>query len=226
MNSKQSVVTVSEYSKNKINMNMGIKPNFINLIYNGAKIPSIDYTLQTKKMILTVGHVVEYKNPHTWYQVVKKVITRIPSAKFFWVGEGPLLEKMRIQIINDKLDKNIIFTGLQSKMDDFYRQSTIYFHPSLIENHSISIIEAMSFALPCIGSNIGGTPESIVDGETGFLCDADDVEDFTEKLCYLLENPKVSQAFGLKGREVMINKFNEDDQEKSILAMYDKALAD
>ena len=222
VNPKQNIVTVSKYSKNKINRHMSAENKFIDVVYNSTTIPSIKNTASHLNIILTVGHVVAYKNPYIWYSVVKEVVKRHSSAKFIWVGEGPLLEDMRKKVIKDHLTEKINFTGLQIDMERFYQKATIYFQPSLIENHSIAIIEAMSYALPCIASNIGGIPESITDNETGFLCNPQDIDRFSDKICYLLKHPEVAKLMGRNGRMIAKSKFNESIQEKSILAIYNR----
>ncbi len=217
---RHQIITVSQYSKNKIVKNMQVKDQYINVIYNSVPLPLMKNSPKKKRIVLTVGHVVEYKNPDTWYRVAKQVIKKYPDTLFVWVGEGQLLAKMRERVAKDNLLENILLVGFQVDMHSFYEKSTIYFQPSLIESHGISIIEAMSYALPCVGSNIGGIPESIIDKETGYLCESNDINGFSDKICLLLEDENLSHRFGSKGQMVVKNKFNESTQEKSILSVY------
>lgn len=217
---KKKFVTVSTYSKNAIKNNMHTKTQFIDVIYNSVDIPLIDTKYETQPIILTVGHVEAYKNPTVWYEVAKNVINQFSNVMFYWVGEGGLLENMRTKVLEDKLEKNIFFVGQNDKVQKYYQKASIYFHPSLIENHSIAILEAMSYKLPCIASNTGGIPESVINNTSGYLVEPYDILDFTDKICYLLKNKKTAQKMGYSGYEIIQKKFQKKFQIEKILNLY------
>ena len=72
-------------------------------------------------------------------------------------------------------------------------------------------LEAMIHKLPCIGSTVDAIPEIIIDGETGFLIEPDDVKNLSNKIIKLLKNPELSKNMGLKGYERAKNLYNWDD---------------
>ncbi|WP_373032454.1 glycosyltransferase family 4 protein [Sulfurovum sp.] len=225
VNSKQFVISVSNFSKSVISQYMNVPEKYIDVIYNSVENTNKAVVSTEKKdIILTVGHVEEYKNPNIWYLVAKDVIKEMPSSVFQWVGEGSLLESMREKVKKDRLEKNIVFEGLSNSVNKFYKSATIYFHPSLIESQGIAIAEAMSFGLPCVGSNIGGIPESILDQETGFILNVDDVKGFSEKICLLLKNEKTRNDFGVRGQKLAAEKFSKSTQEEKIMTMYNQIL--
>lgn len=215
--------TVSKYSKNKINEYMHINMKNIEVVYNSIKLmhKKITACAAKQKIVLTVGHIVEYKNPYVWYEVAKKVIDIMPDTIFCWVGEGPLLKTMRNKVLNDKLEGSILFIGFSDNVDSYYQNAAVYFQPSLIESHGIAIIEAMSHGLPCIGSNIGGIPESIENGISGYLINSEDIEGFTKAICNILENKNLAGKMSFWGKEIVKNKFMTTTYEKNILRLYD-----
>jgi len=224
VNYKKSIATVSHYSKNKISKEMGINEQFIDVIFNSIKTPDNIESRRSSRIILTVGHVINYKNPYLWYEVAKQVIKINQETKFYWVGEGPLLLKMKNKIKRDKLDSHIIFTGYKNNVNEYYQQAEIYFHPSLVESHGISIIEAMSYKLPCVASNTGGIKESIISKEYGVLCEPNDKDSFIRNISCLLDNHDYKCRIGKKGRKFVMEKFSESVQEKAFLSLYDKKL--
>ena len=175
--------------------------------------------------VLTVGHVDHHKNPETWYLVAKKVLKKVPTAQFVWVGEGRLLEEYRDKVRMDGLTESINFVGLSTDVDRYYQEANIYFHPSLTESQGISILEAMSHSLPCIASNVGGIPESVIDNETGFMFEPGDIDGFSDKIITLLLDNELSVALGKKGRERVESNFHIDRQSEDIYELYTKVLA-
>jgi glycosyltransferase involved in cell wall biosynthesis len=217
---KKFVVTVSEYSKNKIHKYMLVDRNCIHVIYNSIqKVPNSIRVFKNVDIVLTIGHVVRYKNIEIWYLTAKKVIKENPHVLFYWVGEGEGLSEMEKRVVKDGVSKNIFFTGYSDNVTQYYDLATIYFQPSLIESHGISLIDAMSYALPCVASNVGGMPESIENDVSGYLLEPYDTEGFTKKICDLLEDKKLASKMGKKGEIIARSKFSAQIQEDAILSL-------
>jgi glycosyltransferase involved in cell wall biosynthesis len=218
MSKKAKIVTVSEYSRAKLVKHWNVKPGYVNVIYNGVRVPTLSSSFED--VVLTVGHVVDYKNPLTWIKVAKIVIKEFPSIKFLWAGDGVLLESMRNIVIENKLKDNVFFLGLVNDLAPYYKMTSIYFHPSLIESHGISIIEAMSFRIPCVASNVGGIPESLNNGISGFLLDPMDFTGFAEKISFLLSNRDISIQMGSLGYEKFLKSFTYKQHLDKVCQLY------
>lgn len=212
-------ITVSRFSANLINQNMGIPSTKIKVIYNsfGKVVPSHP---KTKPMVLTLGHVVCYKNPEIWLQVSKRVLEKNPDTVFIWLGVGELLDVMRQRVKSDGYKNSIFFKGYCADTWKYYAEAWVYFQPSLIESHGISIVEAMAHGLPCVCSNVGGIPESVVDKETGYLCEPEAIDDFAIKLSNLIETPVLRRKMGDAGRLTALNKFSDIIQKQKIIKLY------
>lgn len=226
LNDNKRILTVSQFSKNQI-----IKcwlaekrQKFVLFIYNFSNFEdhSCVPTNTTKtdiKKILTLGHVTDYKNPDVWYFVAKKTIEKYPgNIEFLWAGEGDLLDKYRDKVKKDNIS-HIKFLGFQPNVAELYKQSTIYFQPSLAESHGIAVVDAMMMGIPCIVSNAGGLPESVIDGETGYVIDPNDTDTMVEKVLTLLENENLRKNMGMAGKERYLTKFSHKKwiQEMKIL---------
>lgn len=217
--SKNQLVTVSEYAADKIRMNMGVPRDRIRVIHNSftLRVPNLQ---DSPSRVLTLGHVVGYKNPEAWLQVAMKVLQERPGTQFIWLGDGALLQQMRNKVKQHELDGCVSFEGYQEDVVRFFTQATVYFQPSLIENHAISVLDAMASGLPCVASNVGGTPESIVDQETGFLCAPDDVADYSRRLIQLLDDSILAKRMGTAGQARAERLFAPYIQESVFLELY------
>lgn len=78
----------------------------------------------------------------------------------------------------------------------------------------------MANGLPCVTSDTGGLPESVVNGETGFICPPDNVECFVSQIIKLLDDDKLRYKMGKSGKLRAETHFSEDVQEKKMIDLY------
>ncbi|RJP75585.1 MAG: glycosyltransferase family 1 protein [Desulfobacteraceae bacterium] len=213
-------VAVSKYAAHNNSRYLGIPAKHIRVVHNSFQqemhtLPSI-----REPIVLTVSHVRDYKNPVKWLEVAKMVTEREKTIKFVWLGDGEKLDEMKSAVQKNNLEDNIFFLGHRNDVDFFYANAMIYFQPSLIENHSISVVEAMSYGLPCIVSNAGGMPESVIHGTTGYIADPGDVGVFADRILTLFKNQKLREKMGLAGKKRAQDNFSELIQEKKIIRIY------
>jgi glycosyltransferase involved in cell wall biosynthesis len=81
-------------------------------------------------------------------------------------------------------------------------------------------IEAMSYGRPVVAFNVGGIPEWLEDGATGFLVRPHDTRELASKITYLLEKPFVAREMGRKGRERVRAKFSKEKHVADLLRAY------
>ena len=232
MNTNKILVTVSEYSKKQL-LAFWVpekKNKYIRVIYNSVKKTSfVEENNRNKNInvyrVLTLGHVNWYKNPKLWIEVSQKVIRQRPNMhlEFIWVGEGDLLEQCR-DLVNQIGLEAIQFIGYHENVDSLYSKSTIYFQPSLLESHGISVVEAMAHGLPCVTSDAGGLPESVINGETGFTCPPDDVECFVSQIIKLLDDNILREKMGQSGKLRAETLFSDKVQKKKMISLYTSLL--
>lgn len=140
------------------------------------------------------------------------------------IGKGPL-----VSIISEKLsasvDSNINVKGFVGKTEDEYKEGGVLIVPSIWpDNFPYVILEAMSFGLPVIGSEIGGIPEMIDHGKTGLLFKPGDEGDLEKQLRYLLDNPQKIQEFGQNAIKKVENDFNWDKTVRNYLELYNRLM--
>lgn len=213
------VMAVSNAAAESVSNDMGISRSRVEVVYNSCRVAAYRNEAD-KPIILTAGHLVPYKNPELWLEVAYKVLQKCPGAVFVWLGDGELLETIRKKLKGTPWEKQILLPGYELDPSQWYAVAHIYFQPSLRENHSIAVLEAMSYGLPCVVANTGGLPESVVDGETGYVCLPDDPAGYAFNILKLIENQELSKQMGRKGKDRCAHIFSEDQQEQKILTLY------
>ena len=214
LNKRKVIVTVSEFAKQTIvkfwlNNN---KKDHIKVIYNtgGRLIKCKKKSKNNKLTILTLGHVVAYKNPFFWIELAQKIIQEIDERiEFIWAGDGKLLGEC-LNRINALKTPNIKFIGYVDNVDKLYAESDIYFQPSLIENLSISVLGAMKWGLPCIVSKNGGLPETVINNKTGFIIDTNSVDNAFKKIVKLALDSNLRHQMGEAALVYYKEKFSKE----------------
>lgn len=217
-------LTVSQFSARSIHNYMGVPADYIQVIHNSYRSDLVKEIGLKQRIVLTIGHVVGYKNPEVWLSVAKKVLLTQPDVQFVWLGDGISLSHIRQEVSQSGLEEKIILPGYRSNVDAYYNKAIIYFQPSLVESHGIAVVEAMAHGLPCVVSNIGGLPESVSDSETGFTCAPDDVDSFSTRILQLLTDFDLRNKMGQSGQQRAEHLFSEVVQERKILDLYQSLL--
>lgn len=209
--SKKNIIFIapSKILANNLSKSLGIDVNVIN---NGILIPP--KTTNYKKNILFVGRLSKEKGLQT-------IINRLNNVKDYEVlvlGEGLLKKELESKY------RNIKFLGFQ-KPERYYKTASILVLPSICqENQPLSILEAMSYGLGVIASNIGGIPEQIKHMKTGLLFEPGNEKDFKEKLDYLINNPKEIKRMGKNAREFVKKNFDWNKIVKEYAQVYKETI--
>lgn len=211
------IYTVSEYSKKMILNYWDVKEKNIYVIYSSTTLKTIGRKELKNKIVLTLGHVVDYKNPFKWIEIAKYITESHPDTEFVWLGEGQLLEQC---ILETSEYPRIRFMGYTPTPEKYYVDAYLYLQPSRIESFGLSVIEALSYGVPCIVSNAGGLPETVEDSFSGFICEDDEVEEYCSKITLLLNDGLLHQEMARNAYFCAQNRFNPERQKTKIETLY------
>jgi len=106
------------------------------------------------------------------------------------------------------------------EMHDVFNSTDIFILPSLREGLPTVILEAMSYSIPVIASKVGGIPELIQDGKTGYLIPPGDLIKLKDRLILLINDPQKRKQMGNQGRKLVESQFSLDDMVCSIENKY------
>lgn len=185
INQSDGVTAVSEYLKNETYERFDIKkeikviPNFIDLDrfrksnkmhFKRAICP------EGEKVVVHVSNFREVKRVPEVVSVFARILENDIKAKLLLVGDGPDRQRAEQRCRDLGICNHVRFLGKQDQVEEVLSIADLFLIPSGSETFGLAALEALSCSVPVISSNIGGLPEVNVHGETGYLCDLDDID--------------------------------------------------
>jgi len=166
--------------------------------------------------ILYVGRLEKRKGIDTLFKAVPRVVREMPNAMFTIVGKdtdlapgGGSYRKYLLKRMERKYHKFMVFTDFvtSEQLQEYYRNCDIFVAPSLYESFGQIYIEAMAWGKPVIGCNVGGIPEVIEDGRTGFVISPEDANELAERII-ALRDINLRKQMGQRGRKAVEDVFS------------------
>jgi phosphatidylinositol alpha-1,6-mannosyltransferase len=167
--------------------------------------------------IISVGRLVHRKGQDRLIEALPQILKSVPNAVLLLVGEGPYRKRLDRLIKKLQLKDHVIFIGrvdyqdlptYLSVGDVFAMPSRSRFFGLEVEGLGIVYLEASACGLPVIGGASGGAPDAVIDNETGFVVDGNDVEQIAITAIQLLADPHLRSRMGAAGRKWSIDKWS------------------
>ncbi|MDD5597334.1 MAG: glycosyltransferase family 4 protein [Victivallaceae bacterium] len=162
------------------------------------------------KVIGTVARLFPLKGYEYFLPFAHSVANVCHNVHFLIVGDGPMREKMDEKISRMGLEDHFHFAGLVPP-DEVYRYIALMdmlVHLSLREGLPRCVVQALASGKPALGFQLDGTPEVIIDGETGYCAQAKDVKTVIASAVHILSNPELAERMGANGRKLVAEKFD------------------
>lgn len=204
---------LAEITKDRINTDKDISVihNFVNeQEYYKKNLHDIKQEygiLPNEKVIIHVSNFRKVKRIEDVILTFKKIHEHV-DAKLLLVGDGP--EYSRAFQLAEQLELNeyILFLGKQKNISDLLSISDLKLLLSEKESFGLVLLEAMACEVPCIGTNIGGIPEVIAHGETGYIVELGDIEQAAVYAIALLKNDPLRIKFSKAALKRVHKQFN------------------
>lgn len=159
------------------------------------------------------------------FQLIKE---KLPDKKLklLLVGDGVLKNPLQRQAEHLKINNDVIFFGSipHSKVPEIYNMIDIAVFPSIWESFGVSNLEAAACEKPQVASNVGGFPEIIDDGVTGFLVEPANPSDIADKLIKLINDESLRIKMGKAARKKVIEEFNWNHNVQQMMSEYQKVI--
>ena len=150
-------------------------------------------------------------------EIFERVLKKMDSRLVF-VGDGPERSVAERYCHENKISEKVIFLGRQDNLPDLMGCADVFLLPSELESFGLAALEAMSCEVPVVATIVGGLPEVIVHGETGFLANLGDVDKMAEYTLEILRNTNLRNRLGQNGRQRAVEVYDT----KKIVPLYEK----
>jgi len=163
---------------------------------------------------------------HLWLMdAVPQAFAKVPDLHLIIVGRGEIKKKLRAMIAEHPLRDRLHMAGYRK--EDQLPQAYAGFDFALFlgqgsEGSCRAILEAMATGMPVIGIRDGVLPETIEDGQTGYLVDAGDTEALSDRIEKMARDREATKAMGRQAREVVLERFQEETRAEQTLGAYGK----
>lgn len=174
---------------------------------------------------LVVGMVANYNRPvkgvSYFLDAIPAIVSEVPSTRFVFLGggarEGPALRDKAKAL---GIERFVTFTGHRKDIHRFYELMDISVLTSLSEGLSVTLLESMSHGLPVVVTDVGGNPEVVIDGRTGYLVPPRDERSLSDRIVKLLRDPELRIRMGEEGRRHVERHFRIQDVANRYLELY------
>ena len=153
-------------------------------------------------------------------QALSLLRAEFPNIRLICLGTGALKDELT-KIARDLGLENIVrFVGFRSNVGDWLAAVDIGVLPSFYEGLPLTAVETLAAGIPLVATAVDGTPEVVIDGETGHLVPPGDPAAMAEAIGRLARQPELRRKFGLAGRDRVLKRFRIQRQVKQTSDLY------
>ncbi|HXH70672.1 MAG TPA: glycosyltransferase, partial [Pyrinomonadaceae bacterium] len=157
-------------------------------------------------------------------EILAKVLQKDVKTRLIMVGDGPERSAVHHRARQLNVLEQTEFVGKQAKIADYLAVADVFLLPSEEESFGLAALEAQACEVPVVATRVGGLPEVISDGESGFLSDIGDTEKMSDDAMKLLTDNDLHRAFGARGRELAIARYSSELVIPQYIKFYEKVL--
>jgi glycosyltransferase involved in cell wall biosynthesis len=200
---------------------LGVKPAAVHLIPNGVDVdvfkpqPRRDGPLRQAMgigpeapLVGFIGRLSWEKGPETFLRTVLLAHQALPGVRAVMVGDGPMRGQVEGFIRNFQMQDFVHLAGLRDDIPEVLNELDLVVSTSHSEAMPLAVMEAMACGLPVVGTRVGGVPDLIQHGITGYLANDGDIDGLAQSVRTLLNDRAMLQAFGERGRALAVQRLS------------------
>jgi glycosyltransferase involved in cell wall biosynthesis len=176
-------------------------------------------------VIGNIGALVPQKGQHHLVDAAAIVVRRIPDARFVILGEGELRPALEEQIKRKHLERHVFLAGFRHDALELLKGFDLFALSSLHEGMCTSLVDAMAASKAAVATAVGGVPEVLDDGETGFLVPPRDHDALADRIIYLLKNEAMRARMGEAALRRARERFTVERMVTGTAAVYETLMA-
>lgn len=234
-------IAVSRDLANWLVRSVGVRPDRVAQIYNGVDLrrfhprdgsrPSLgppDFASPENLVVGTVGRMETVKDQLTLVRAFVQLLNREPKTRerlrLVIIGEGPLRKEAEKLLRDANAGHLAWLPGERNDVHAIMKSLDLFVLPSLREGISNTILEAMASGLPVVATRVGGNPELVEEGKTGWLIPSADLIALGEAIRSYLLHPELLSIHGQAGRKRAEECFSLEKMVREYASVYDRLL--
>ena len=201
-------------------LGVGIDPRLVHFVPNGVDVErfrpqhSRNGALRTRFAIDTdaplvgfIGRLSAEKGPDLFLRAALSIRAQCPRAHFVLVGEGAMLKQLQVFVSRFGIADAVHFAGSQDDMPAVFNELDVVVSSSLSEAMPLAVMEAMASGVPVVACKVGGIPDLIEHGVTGWLAPESDYDELATRVVDLLHDDALRAAVGKAARARAVGRF-------------------
>lgn len=202
---------------------VGVRPR---VVYLGVEVPPGDGAESprpagsSRLVVGTAGRLVPLKGIVYAVRAIAGLCGAFPGLRLEIAGSGPERARLADEARAWGIAERVTFLGWQPDLRALLPTWDVFLHPSLEEGFPVAVLEAMASGIPVVASAVGGVPELVEDGRTGWLVPPGDAGALGERLGQLLSDGSARRAMGAAARQRVRHNFTVDRMVDEIAAIY------
>jgi glycosyltransferase involved in cell wall biosynthesis len=220
-----AIVAVSDATRASL-LAQGYPASRVVTIHNGIEPvePAEPVRLAEGPTVLEVARLAEVKGQRTLLRALAQLDASAVLAGRDIEAGGAYEQELRAEAERLGVAGRVVFAGLRDDVPGLLAGCDVFCLPSTMEGLPLVVLEAMAQGRPVVATAVGGTPELVVDGETGLLVPPDDVDALARALGRLLAEPELARRMGEDGRARVREHYSAASAAERVLALYQQAV--
>lgn len=220
------VIVHGEAVKDLVNQRLRIPKELIHVVPHIAlgNDKNQNHIQEEDQLILFFGRIWEYKGLEYLIQAEPMITEKVPEAQFMIAGRGEDFERYRRMMIHP--DRFIVHNEFISdqRCAELYRRASIVVLPYIEASQSGVIPMAYTYSKPVVATSVGGLPEMIEHGQTGYLVPPRDARALAEAVINLLKNKELRHRFGKNAKQKSDDEWSPDVVARQTVEVYKQIL--
>lgn len=222
-----TIVAVSDDAKKICLQQLKIPENKLVTVLNGVDIDQfhrfadkVQYQQERPFIVGTVARLAPEKNHTCLLDACAQLVEKGINFQLKIVGDGPLRNFLAEKCEDLNLQDYVVFEGTRTDIPTALNEFDLFVLPSLTEGVSLTLLEAMSCELPVVATNVGGTPEVVIHGETGLLVSSNDPDQLADAIVACISDSQRNLEMGRAGRARVVESFSLAQVAKKYFELY------
>ena len=191
------------------------------ILYNGVFLPKYRKEEYSDHKVLFLGKLGKRKGSYDLLEAIPEILKQVPDATFYFGGDGDIEQSKKISKTKN-IEHHIQFLGWigEEEKQQYLKEISVFVLPSYHEGMPMAVLEAMSYGMATVSTDVGGIPQIIEDGVNGILIGAGDIKALTETLVSLLCDAEKKRRLGQTAYLTINEKFNIEKEIEKVYQLY------